>query len=187
MMIGAKIMLNAGMGSARAGLAGLACTSWMMSLPRQPDTRGGHPAGRALPGAAAAVGDLTPPGAAGPRGVVVVVFGEVAAPTALCAELPVRWESLEPGDEFAVVLDGDITLAPGAGATPSMLTLAGVCRLPDALAAGGHDQARLRVTEAAREFITSVARAVTQCAAPGREREPAGPALSWVSELPGTL
>ena len=52
MRIGATIMLNMGLNTARDGLAELAETSWMMSLPgssHAPEPPGGHPAGRGRP------------------------------------------------------------------------------------------------------------------------------------------
>ena len=165
MRIGAKIMLNVGLDDARDGLAKLADTGWMMSLPRQ-DPHPGHPAGHARPGLPAAV-----------------TFGRMAV-SADCFVLPVRWESAEPGDEFTVLLDADITVAPDAVEGRSMLTLAGVCRLPPGtLASDGYELARMQVMEAAREFITSIAETVTRSAARGQE-QPCGQAWSWLTGIP---
>jgi hypothetical protein len=201
MMIGAKITLNTRIDAARDGLACLAGDSWLLSIPGRRWGRGGHPAGSALPGSASS-GEPCP---------IAVTFGNLAERTTPSSVLPVRWESLEPGDTFAVLLDADIILAPAADQATGVLVLAGVCRLPDSLDADGHEQARTRVSDAAKDFITSVATAVTLAAASGpgvprSERtgfsEPSGPgglsgpggpgglggqAMSWLSELPGGL
>ena len=165
MIIGAKIMLNVGLNDARDGLARLAGTSWMMSLPRH-DPHPGHPAGHVRPGLP-----------------VAVTFGTMAV-SADSFVLPVRWESAEPGDAFTVLLDADITLAPDAGEGRSTLTLAGVCRLPPGtLTSDGYELARMQVIEAARESITSIADAVTRSAARGQEH-PCGQAWSWLTGIP---
>jgi len=39
-----------------------------------------------------------------------VTFGKPAGPAGSGTVLPVQWESVEPGDGFTVLLDGDITL-----------------------------------------------------------------------------
>jgi hypothetical protein len=167
MMVGAKIVLNMGPAAARDGLARLADSSWMMSLPRQ-DQRSGPPARHR-----------------GPE-VVAVTFGKLPVSAGTCTLLPVRWESAEPGDEFTVVLDADITLAPGAERDSSTLTLAGVCRLPPGtLTAEGYERARVQMIEAARGFISSVAHAVTRHAARDGD-QPQGQAWSWVTGLPRT-
>ena len=138
----------------------------------------GHPAGRARPGL---------PGNGGGPGPVAVTFGKPAPCAGSGAVLPVQWESVEPGDEFTVLLDADITLAPAAEKAHSTLTLAGFCRLPDGtLTAGGYEQAKAQVIEAARDFVTSVAATVTCSADPGGEQEPPGSAWSWVTGLPQT-
>jgi hypothetical protein len=177
-------MLNIGLNTARDGLAELGDTGWMMSLPRQDPCSGRpgeHPAGRGLPGRSA-VGR----GA----GTIVVTFGKLTVPAGAGALLPVRWESAEHGDEFAVLLDADIILSTAADQA-CILTLAGVCRLPPGtLIADGYELARAQVTEAAREFITSVADAVTCCGAQGQEPPTRGEARSWVTgvsrqQLPG--
>jgi hypothetical protein len=190
MMIGAKITLNTGIDSARDGLGCLAGDSWLLSIPGRRWGRGGHPAGSALPGGPAPGSEPC---------TVAVTFGNLAAPTRSSSVLPVRWESLEPGDTFAVLLDADIILAPAVDEAAGVLVLAGVCRLPGSLDAGGHEQARTRVSDAAKEFITSVATAVARAAASGPAdlrsewteaagpARPAGPAMSWLSELPGSL
>jgi hypothetical protein len=165
MRIGAKIMLNVELNAAREGLARLADTSWMMSLPRQ-DSHPGHPAGRPRPGLP-----------------VAVTFGRLAVSGDSCV-LSVRWESAEPGDEFTVLLDADITLAPDAGEGRSTLTLAGVCRLPPGtLTSDGYDQARMQVMQAARESITSIADTVTRSASHGEKRLQ-GQAWSWLTGVP---
>jgi hypothetical protein len=186
MMIGAKITLNMPIGSACDGLGCLAGDSWLFSLPGPRWGRHGHPAGSALPGSASG-GQPCP---------IAVTFGNLAAPTPSSSVLPVRWESLEPGDTFAVLLDADIILAPAVDRASGVLVLAGVCRLPGSLDADGHEQARTRVSDAAKEFITSVATAVTRAAASGPmdprtqravRTDLPGPAMSWLSELPGSL
>ena len=58
-------MLNIGLDTARNGLAELADTGWMMSLPRQ-DPRSGHPAGQGRPAASG--------------GAIAVTFGKLAVP-----------------------------------------------------------------------------------------------------------
>ena len=162
-------MLNIGLDTARNGLAELADTGWMMSLPRQ-DPRSGHPAGQGRPAASG--------------GAIAVTFGKLAVPAEAGALLSVRWESAEPGDEFAVLLDADIILGTAADQA-CILTLAGVCRLPPGtLIAGGYELARAQVTEAAREFITSVAKAVTCSGAQGQEPPTRGEAQSWVTGVP---
>jgi hypothetical protein len=165
MRIGAKIMLNVGLDDARDGLAGLADTNWMMSLPRK-DPHPGHPAGRTRPGLP-----------------VAVTFGRMAV-SAGSFVLPVRWESAEPGDQFTVLLDADITLAPDAEEGHSTLTLAGVCRLPPGtLTIDDYELARMQVIEAARESITSIADTVTHSAARG-QKQPRGQAWSWLTGIP---
>jgi hypothetical protein len=183
MRIGAKIMLNTGIDATRDELASLAGSGWMINLPqRQEAYRGraaghpsGHPAGRARPG-------LARDGGPGP---VAVTFGQPAASAGSGTVLPVQWESVEPGDEFTVLLDGDITLAAADGQANSILTLAGFCRLPDrTLTADGYQQARAQVIEAARAFITSLAATVTRSAGPGGEEQQPGTAWSWLTGLP---
>jgi hypothetical protein len=177
MIIGAKIVLNTGVDAAREGLGGLAGGTWMLSVPRQRAARAGHPAGSAPRGPAG-------PGRAGP---VAVVFGDTIAARGPDVALPVRWESLEPGDEFTVLLAADITVAAVAGQETVMLTLAGVCRLSGTLDAYPHENARTQVAEMAGVFITSVADAVTRSAAPRPDVKPAGSPWIWLSELPEVL
>jgi hypothetical protein len=172
MMIGAKITLNSPFESARDALGGLAGESWLFSIPHQHWGRGGHPAGSALPGQTC---------------LVAVAFGNLAATSPSTCALPVRWESLEPGDRFTVVLDADIILVPGVDQAADVLVLAGVCRLPGMLDADGHEHARTSLSDAAKSFITSVAGAVLCAAAPGPQAAHAGQAMSWLSELPGSL
>lgn len=43
-----------------------------------------------------------------------MTFGKPAASAGSSMVLSVQWESVEPGDEFTVLLDADITLAPAA-------------------------------------------------------------------------
>jgi hypothetical protein len=184
MRIGAKIVLNTGIDNARDGLAALADSGWMMNLPRRQEAYygpsaghpTGHPAGRARPGLPASEG--------GP-GPVAVTFGKPAPSGGSGTALPVQWESMELGDEFTVLLDGDITLTPAADQGHSTLTLAGFCRLPEGtLTVDGYAQARAQVTEAARTFMSSVAATAARCADPGGEPEPSGPAWSWLTGLP---
>src|SRR5262249_19705720 len=104
MMIGAKTILYIGLDAARDGLARLAGDGWLLGVPRH-DVRGGHPAGTARPGFAG-----TGSAGTGGAGLIAVTFGTLTAPTESSAALPVRWESLEPGDNFTVLLDADITL-----------------------------------------------------------------------------
>lgn len=171
MRICAKITLNAEIGVARDGLASLAGGGWLMSLPRQRDTYRGHPAGSGRPGS------VVPGGA---DGLVAVVFGTLLLPTGPAVTLPVRWEPLEAGDEGAIFLDGDITLAPLPGPAGSILTLGGTGRIiPAVLTEDGYKQARRQVIETARAFITSTALILTGSAKPGRESP--GPALSWLT------
>jgi hypothetical protein len=165
MRIGAKIMLNVELSAAREGLATLADTSWMMSLPRQ-DSHPGHPAGCSRPGLP-----------------VAVTFGRLTVSADSCV-LSVRWESAEPGDEFTVLLDADITLAPDAGEGRSTLTLSGVCRLPPGtLTSDGYELARMQVIEAAKESITNIADTVTRSASHG-EKQSQGQAWSWLTGMP---
>jgi len=171
MRIGAKIMLNTGLDAARAGLASLADSSWMMTLPhRQATHPSGHPAGSTRPGL---------PGIGGGTGLVGVTFGAPAAAPGSSGSLAVQWESMEPCDALAVLLVGDIVLAPAASPGQSTLVLAGLCRLLPAVG-GGNEQARVEfLKEVARSFITSVAVAVANSADPGHRPQPPGPASSW--------
>ena len=158
MMTGAKIILRTGIDAPRDGLAGLAGVSWMMSLPQRRAAYTGHPAGRGRPGMAADGG----------AGLVAVTFGIMTAPAADHIVLPVGWEPVEPGDEFTVQLEGSVILAPAATPGYSALTLSGVCRLPRASRTpDGCGQVRLELIEAAREFITGVARDITRDAGSG--------------------
>jgi hypothetical protein len=171
MRIGAKITLNNEISIARDGLVGLADGGWLMNLPRDQDLYHGHPAGRARPAL------LTP---VGRTGLVAVIFGSLPPLTGPTATLPVRWESLEPSEECAVLLDGDIALAPLPAHAGSILSLGGTCRLlPGALTEDGYKQARLQVIETARAFITSIALIVASSS--GQGQQPMGPALSWLT------
>ena len=173
MVIGAKIMLSTGLDAAHDGLACLAGSSWLMSLLLWEAHRE-HPAGKGRPG-------LPLPGSG--HGLVAVTFEAPHAGPGYACALPVHWESVEPGDAFAVLLAGDITLSPAAAPWNSSLSLAGSCQLvPEAEIESGCGQARLQVVkEAARSFITSVAVAVARSAGPGPEPPPPGPARSWVT------
>ncbi len=170
MIAGARIVLNAGLDAARDGLAGLAGTSWMMSLPRRRPAYNGHPAGGGRPGL---------PADGGAR-LVAVTFGSVTAPAADQIILPFCWEPVEPGDELTVQLSGSITLARAVARRHSALTVAGICKIPSgALAPDDFEQIRLELMEASREFITSVARDVNRAAGSGPEPGPVGPAWAW--------
>ncbi len=152
MLTGAKIILHLGMDAARAGLAGLAGASWMMSLPQRRAAYGWHPAGRGRPGMAGGGG----------AGLIAVTFGDLAAPAADHVVLPVCWESVEPDDKFAIQLKGSIVLAPAAEEGCSALTLSGFGRVPpDALTPVGRDQVCPELIEASRDFIISVARDIS--------------------------
>ena|SRR5579859_288512 len=174
MRIGAKITLNMGIGAARDGLTSLDGGSWLMSQPCCHDPRRGHPAGSARPAR------VTP----GKRtGLVAVVFGTLPLSAGPAAKLPVHWESLEPSDECAVFLAGDIALAPLLGDAGSILTLGGTCRiLPAVLTEDGWKEARRQVVETAREFITSIALILADSA--GSAEQPLGSALSWLTGEP---
>jgi hypothetical protein len=170
MMTGAKIILNTGMDAARDKLAELARASWMMSLPRRRAAYARHPAGRGRPGARAD----------GEAGLVAVMFGDMAAPAPDRIVLPVIWEPVEPGDEFTVQLQGNITLAPATEHGHIALTLAGFCGMPPAaLTADRREQVRLEFMEASREFVTSVARDITGDVGPGPEQDLTGPSWAW--------
>lgn len=174
MRIGAKIMLNTGLDAACAGLASLADSSWIMTLPQQQAAHpSGHPAGSAGPAR---------PGIGGGTGLVAVTFGTSAAAPGSSGSLAVQWESVEPCDALAVLLVGDIILGPALAASlgQSTLVLAGFCWLLPA-AGGGNEQARVEfLKEVARSFITSVAVAVASSAGPGHQPQPPGEASSWV-------
>ena len=166
MMTGAKVILHMGTDAARDGLAGLAGASWVMSLPQRQAAYGGHPAGRGRPGMAAYGG----------AGMIAVTFGDMTAPAADHVVLPVSWEPVEPDDEFTVLLNGSITLAPATAPGCSALTLSGTCQVPpDAPTLGSRDQVRLELAEAAREFIISVARDID----PGAGSGSLGPSWAW--------
>lgn len=169
-------MLNTGISTARDGLASLADVGWLMNVPRYQDPYRGHPAGRARPA------PLIP---GGRTGLVAVIFGSLSPLAGPTVTLPVRWESLEPGDECTVLLDGDIALAPLLAHAASILTLGGTCRmLPVALTEDGYKQARLQVTETARVFITSIALILAESIDQGQQA--LGPALSWLTGQPQT-
>jgi hypothetical protein len=175
MRIGAKIMLSMELDTARDGLDRLAGGGWLMTVPQPHDVYHGHPAGRALPGRAAAGGEPV---------LVAVTFGTPPATPASAGGLPVQWESVDPGGAFAVLLvDGDITPAAAPAPGHSTLALSGCCRLLSASAANGDDeQAWLEVLkETARLFITSVGVVVTRFADPGEQPQPPGPAWSWLT------
>jgi hypothetical protein len=170
MKIAAKIMLNTGIDAARAGLAELADGGWMMNLPQSQE----------------AYRPRLPSSSDGPEHVAVT-FGRPAASDGSGTVLPVRWESIDPGDEFTVLLDADITLAPADRPAHSTLTLAGSCLLPKrTLTCDGYGQASTQVIEASRAFIASVAANVTRSAGPGRHQEPPEPARAWLTGLPRT-
>jgi hypothetical protein len=158
MMTGAKIILRTEIDAAREGLAALAGASWMMSLPQRRAAYSGHPAGRGRPGILADGG----------AGLIAVTFGIMTAPAPDHVVLPVGWEPVEPDDKFTVQLKGSVILAPAAEPGHCALTLTGVCEVPRAaLTVNGCDQVRLELTEAAREFITGVARDITGDAGSG--------------------
>ena len=170
MMTGAKIILNTGMDAARDNLAGLAGASWMMSLPQRRAAYAQHPAGRGKPGLRAEGGS----------GLVAVMFGDMATPAPDRVVLPVTWEPVEPGGEFTVQLDGNITLAPATEQGHSALTLTGACPMPPgALTAGARQHVRAELMDASREFITSVARDIIHTAGPGPEQDLTGPSWAW--------
>jgi hypothetical protein len=173
MRIGAKIMLSSGLDAACDGLASLADSSWMMTLPQQQDVyRYGHPAGLARPGL---------PRLGGGAGLVAVTFGAPLTAPGSSGTLPVQWESVELGDAFTVLLAGNIDLAPAAPQGHSTLSLAGFCRLLH-LADVDDEQAKVDLLEnMARSFIMSVAVAVADFASPGHQPQPPGPATSWVN------
>jgi hypothetical protein len=177
MRIGAKITLNTGIGAARDGLASLAGAGWLMSLPLRQDLYHGHPAGRARSAPAISGG--------GPE-LVAVTFGTFPVPAGPGMTLSVRWEPLERSDECAVLLDGDIALAPLPGPAGSILTLAGTGRIPSAVLTedeeDGAGRATHQVIESVLEFITSTALVLAGPADP--DREPPGSALSWLVEEP---
>lgn len=164
-------MLNTGLDAARAGLASLADSTWMMTLPRQQAAHpAGHPAGSTRPGR---------PGVGGGTGLVAVTFEPAAAAPGSRGSLSVQWESVEPCDALAVLLVGDIILAPAASPGQSMLVLAGFSRLLPVVD-GGDEQARVEFLKGvARSFITSVAVALAGSADAGRQPQPPGPASSW--------
>lgn len=172
-MTGAKVILATGLDAARDRLAALAGASWMMSLPQRRAAFAAHPAGKGRPWPQPDRG----------TGLVAVMFGPLAAPAADRVVLPVTWEPVESGDEFTVQLDGNITLAPAAEHGHVALTLAGFCRTPPgALTADGREQATLELSEASRDFITSVAHDVTRALGDvaGPEREDLiGPSWAW--------
>jgi hypothetical protein len=173
MMTGAKVVLATEMDAARDQLAGLAGTSWMMTLPRRRAAFAAHPAGKGR----------QVPHPDGGAGLVAVMFGPLATPAADRVVLPVTWEPVAPGDEFTVRLDGNITLAPAAEQGHVALTLAGFCQIArGTLTADVRERVTLELKEASREFITSVARDVTDAlgtAAPGPDQDLIGPSWAW--------
>jgi len=170
MIAGARIVLNEGLDAARDGLAGLTGASWMMSLPQWRAAYTGHPAGRGRPGV---------PADGGAR-LVAVTFGSVTAPAADRLILPFQWEPLEPGHELTLQLSGSITLARAVARGHSALTMAGICQIPSgALVPDDFEQVRLKLMEASRAFVTTLARAVNPAAGSGPEPGPLGPAWAW--------
>lgn len=160
-MTGAEIMLETGMQAARDGLADLAGSTWIMSLPQRQAAYHGHPAGRGRPGLPADEG----------TGLVAVTFGNRAVLAQECVILSVRWEPMEPGDEFTVLLDGSVTLAPAAAPEQSVMTLTGTCETrAGAMTPDACEQLSRELSEASREFITNVADDVTHAAGSGPER-----------------
>lgn len=79
-----------------------------------------------------------------------------------CARLPLRWQAIGPGGALFPALDADLTLTP-AGAQTTVLTLAGVYRLPRRQAPAGLDPAIVRCVAAVaiRTFIARLACALT--------------------------
>ena len=168
-------MLNAEVSTARDGLAGLAEVGWLMRPARQQGPYRGHPAGHAR----------HPLGPAGGTDLIAVVFGPLSPPVGPMAVLPVRWERVEPSDECAVLLDGDIALAPLLGHARTTLTLGGTCgMLPAVLADDGEEQFRLQVMETARAFIASVADILV--GSPDSGQQPPRPAWVWLTGQPQT-
>ncbi len=111
--------LPAGFDVARAGLAGLARTGWLLRFPRDADDL---PVDG--PGAGAASAD-------GALGLAAVVFDEQNP--AVPAELPLRWESVVVGG-FPFELDASLRIAP-AESEGTALSLVGTCQLAPGAAA----------------------------------------------------
>jgi hypothetical protein len=172
MRIGAKIVLDTGLDAAHDGLASLADSSWMMSLPGRAACDPEHPAGRAR---------RRIPGAHGGPGLVAVTFGALPTVPGSFRGLPVHWESVELADALAILLAGEITLTQGMCGGHSTLAMTGFCRLLPATG-GSTDEARLTLLkEVAKSFITSVAVDVVTSADPGHQLVPMGPASAWVN------
>ena len=169
MMTGAKIILNTRTDAARDKLHGLTGATWIMPLPQRRAAYAQHPAGKGRPGLRADGG----------AGLVAVMFGAVAASAPDRIVLPVSWEPVEPGDDFTVQLDGNITLAPATEDGHSALTLAGACPMSRAPSVRVREQVRLELMEASREFIASVAREIVEAVAPGQEQDLTGPSWAW--------
>jgi len=93
---------------------------------------------------------------AGVSWLAVVLPGDLAE-TPGCARLPLRWMAIGPDGTAFPALDSDLTLS-WAGETTTLLTLAGVCRLPGQ-AAAGLDLASVRGIAAVitRSFIARLA------------------------------
>jgi hypothetical protein len=85
--------------------------------------------------------------------------------------LPLRWQATGPGGTLFPALDADLTLSP-AGEETAVLTLAGVCRLPDQ-AGAGLDPAIVRcfADVTIRRFMARLACALTH---PAGTAVPAG-------------
>jgi hypothetical protein len=86
-----------------------------------------------------------------------------------CARLPLRWQAIGPGGALFPALDADLTLTP-VGDHTTVLTLAGVYRLPRRQAPAELDPATVRCAAAVaiRSFIARLACALMR---------PAGAAL----------
>jgi hypothetical protein len=91
-----------------------------------------------------------------------------------CARLPLRWQTTGPAGPFPV-LDGDLTLMPGAH-DATVLALTGAYRLPPGLVAQARPQALRRC--AAATIGGFLARLACAIAHPAGQAEPDNPARS---------
>jgi hypothetical protein len=147
MRISAQTMVTTGVDAAQAALTVLAGGGWVMNLPLWQAACRGHASGSDGPGLLG--GEPEP---------VVVLFGDPAPSAGAGTVLPVRWESMRPGNGLTVLLDGDITLAPATEQADSTLTLTGRCPLPPCiLTVDGHEHPLTPLIEAARAFLGDVA------------------------------
>jgi hypothetical protein len=142
--VGERVLLGVGLDAARAWLGRLAADGVLLGAAE-------YAYGQGIAGLVEEAGP-----AAGMSRLAEVRVGEIAG-TPDGARLGLRWEAIGPGGGLFPALDANLTLSP-AGQATTMLTLAGVYRLP-AQAAATVDPATARCFAAVtiRSFIARLA------------------------------